>query len=826
MARTSYGPRVKQRTYHLFESLLAFADGDLDAEGILKISCNKQDPNRLIFQTKIRYLQQLTGMSDRSRELTALQIKEAIARMKDFLGILEDNRVQTQGSDRWHFTLKLQHPYRQRKANLEYFDREWEKKRPEKSKQVTGESIVTGNPFAIAELPPEEETPHRDPEFPYHNLPARDRAAFIGRQQEGDRLLTFLAADSPIHRISIEGMAGVGKTTLMLEVAHWCLEARENPHQANFPYFAAIIFSCAKSQRLHAGRLLPRFQRERDLGDIFRAIASTLGCKEILRRDFAEQYRQLRERLASQPTLLLLDNADTLDDPEQILAFLYELPNTVKVLLTTRVQMQLDAAIRLESLNEKQALELIERQGILKQVSLKPSEAQPLYQKTEGNPLAIVYTIAQLASGYPLEAIATRLREPRGEIARFCLENLVAPLRGQLEHRLLMTIALFAAPPTKAAIAAVAGVEDSFQLAESLARLQQLSLLKLEEGRYKILFLTKEYAIAELASNPKFATEARSCRLSWYLNFAASEAKSHWREWRDYSQLEADWDNVQAVFAWCITTECYPDVKIFWQQIKGYSYIHGHWEERLEWLEGLSQIAGKHRDREMEIEVLSDRAWTLMLMKKDVQLAEVEDIFAELAQRVDEMNPRDRLELLHSRAILAFEQREWDRALQWLEEEKQLLAEMEGDRYTRERQAIRIQYYEAGIYCHKEDFPRAQRLYQQTLAQAHRIQWQQVEVYILNWLAEIAVTTGELEQAEALLAQSWPVVREQKDRRSIAFHQRTRSRLEQLRDRMDASQQIALEALANFEALGMRSEVAEIQVWLQSIQSSTDSNFT
>ncbi|MGK7928225.1 MAG: NB-ARC domain-containing protein, partial [Spirulina sp.] len=104
MARPSYGPRAKQRALHLFDSLLAFADDRLDTQGILKIDCNKQEPTRLVFQTKIRYLEQLTGMTDASSRLKSTQIKEAIARLQDFLGILEDNRVRTQGSDRWHFT--------------------------------------------------------------------------------------------------------------------------------------------------------------------------------------------------------------------------------------------------------------------------------------------------------------------------------------------------------------------------------------------------------------------------------------------------------------------------------------------------------------------------------------------------------------------------------------------------------------------------------------------------------------------------------------------------------------------------------------------------
>jgi hypothetical protein len=49
------------------------------------------------------------------------------------LHILEDNRSKTQGKEEWHFTLKLWSKDTQK--NLEQFEIEWERLRPEKSKQ-------------------------------------------------------------------------------------------------------------------------------------------------------------------------------------------------------------------------------------------------------------------------------------------------------------------------------------------------------------------------------------------------------------------------------------------------------------------------------------------------------------------------------------------------------------------------------------------------------------------------------------------------------------------------------------------------------------------
>ncbi|MBD2355407.1 hypothetical protein H6G41_12390 [Tolypothrix sp. FACHB-123] len=45
--------------------------------------------------------------AERCRQGGFEQIREALNLLKDFLKILEYNRIHTQGSDDWHFSLKL-----------------------------------------------------------------------------------------------------------------------------------------------------------------------------------------------------------------------------------------------------------------------------------------------------------------------------------------------------------------------------------------------------------------------------------------------------------------------------------------------------------------------------------------------------------------------------------------------------------------------------------------------------------------------------------------------------------------------------------------------
>src|SRR5262249_39770662 len=75
------------------------------------------------------------------------------------------------------------------------------------------------------------------PTGPRNNLPARP--LFVGRDRDEARVLAALASPAPI--VLIDGIGGIGKTALALDVAYVCLEAsRGQVHDANVPAFSAF----------------------------------------------------------------------------------------------------------------------------------------------------------------------------------------------------------------------------------------------------------------------------------------------------------------------------------------------------------------------------------------------------------------------------------------------------------------------------------------------------------------------------------------------------------------------------------------------------------
>ncbi|MUG92087.1 AAA family ATPase [Scytonema sp. UIC 10036] len=692
------------------------------------------------------------------------------------------------------------------------------------SLEPTASTETPQKPYVMTVVPPETaialtQSGTASPPI-YENLPKRECTRFIGRRQELARLLELLSLEHPAHLISVDGVGGVGKTTLVLETAHLCLQA-SIPGSVlltfegmTVPTFEAIIFTSAKQQYLKALQILPRLKRERNLRDIYRTIAYTLERPEISYRSPDDQLDLIRDSLKQQRTLLIVDNLETIEDKQELLSFVYDLPRTVKVILTTREQA-LFVPIRLESLPEEDGLNLIHHQAKEKGVELQPPADRVLYQNTHGIPAAIVYTVGQLAAGYPLDDVLTKLKSATGDVARFCFKTSVERLRGQPPHRILMTLSLFARAVERETISAIA-MEDSMNTGDGLAQLQQLSLVRQQDARYSLHPLTREYAAAELTAHPEFEQLARSQWVKWYLKFSQEYGSIDEKKWySEYSHLDLEWENLLDVMKWCREKRKYDDLLSFWRQIKGYTHVRGYWDDRLVWTDWLLGAAQERGDRSTLVEVLYDKGWTLTLTRQPEYLEEA----SVLLQRAWELrNHQDitfQLELAARMVVLSIHQNDFDQAYDWMKIKENMLNHSDVEESERQRQKIQTLYYQAKIFFLKKDYVQAKKLYQEALKQAKDIGWQRAEIAIQNWLADLAIEEGNLEVAQQILEQGFPVAERNKDKHSIAFHQRSFAYLSQRQGNLKQARYWAQEAALRFESLKMIPEAREMRTFIQ-----------
>ena len=144
MARISYGLQVQKRAKHLLKSLLIYANDEFDISNEAVVDAIRPNikirwltEKRLVIRTKVRFLQELTGLITDESILKPEQIKEALKRFTDFIEILEDNRTAKGGSENWHFTLNLWYSRWETEANLQEFDKEWERRKGGQGDQET-----------------------------------------------------------------------------------------------------------------------------------------------------------------------------------------------------------------------------------------------------------------------------------------------------------------------------------------------------------------------------------------------------------------------------------------------------------------------------------------------------------------------------------------------------------------------------------------------------------------------------------------------------------------------------------------------------------------
>jgi LuxR family glucitol operon transcriptional activator len=339
------------------------------------------------------------------------------------------------------------------------------------------------------------------------NLPQPDYGQFIGREQELALVKSRLLPQDRAWILTIDGIGGIGKSALALEVAHGFLRYYNSllPEER----FDAIIWTSAKRTVLTADSgIISRRQISRTLNDICKTIAITLDIEEQICSQLEDTVKLVCRELTQQRTLLIVDNLETVDD-ECVIQFLRELPTPTKAIATTRHWINFADQVRLRGMPWKDAEMLIEQECDKKATTLTEEQHRKLFDRTGGVPLAIVWTVATIGFGYSVDTVLARLGSRKSDIARFCFEETVERIRERDAYKLLLALALCKGDASREELGYVAGFgEDEFSRDDGLVELDKLSLVNKKGDRFSMLPLTKEYVDHELGIVTYFTTEA------------------------------------------------------------------------------------------------------------------------------------------------------------------------------------------------------------------------------------------------------------------------------------------------------------------------------
>lgn len=320
-----------------------------------------------------------------------------------------------------------------------------------------------------------------------HNLPARGE--IIERHNYRQRVLDALASQSTV--VCIEGIGGNGKTKLALDVLYGLVfqaTTRRTPGRSS-PYDVIVWISEG-----HTGTTLD---------EILDAIARTIDAAPLSSLTLADKEREVLGRLRAIRGLVVLDNAESIEDGA-VFAFIRRFSQLTKCLATTGTLALADEFpearwIHLLGLEPLEAAALVRLESQRLELDYSEDRIGDLVTlmatATGGSPLAMWWAIGQVKeAGQSLESVVEALvRGDGGDLFQRIFARSWQLLTPK-SRTLLVTASLFAAPVRREVLQAATGMaERAFDIA-----LTQLVAMLLVEADNSVTTVNPTFALHPL----------------------------------------------------------------------------------------------------------------------------------------------------------------------------------------------------------------------------------------------------------------------------------------------------------------------------------------
>jgi tetratricopeptide (TPR) repeat protein len=618
------------------------------------------------------------------------------------------------------------------------------------------------------------------------------------RRAAYDAALAGLSSALPL--TMIVSLGGMGKSTLAQVLARDCLEGRAVP-----PFAAAVWVS----DHDHPGTT--------SLSTLLDEVARVLDYPGIAALSAVDKRRAIEDLLGREPTLLVLDNAETVRD-RAVLEWLAALPVPSKALVTSRTLPPagiVACVVELAPMNSAEAQALIgERvqQSSLRRVPGATAQLAPLAAATGGNPKAIELAVS-LVQHRPLHDVLADLDSGREQLFFADLFANAWALLDASARRVLLSVPLF---PTTINAEALAFCADLPPLAAQrvLSGLVELSLLDTERAdllaapRYSVHPLVRAFASARLAEQPDLEAQLRARWLHWCIELGESVGFC----WFDLDRLELldrEHETLQTALEWAAAQGQDRETLRLCEGVRYYYNVRGLWDERrLRNYRYRSLAAERSGDVSELVLALAQFA---EIRSKQAGLPEAEEGGAALLGRAEaiaassDLHPDARFELGHARGLAAHARGDLVQAEAHWRALLPLAEHLGGQKYVINRRWLATCLLDQG---RSEE---AATLYRSSLADAEMCNDTRSITGNSLKLAAIDLAQGDLAAAALALARCHEVAHRHQDRRRLAECHRLSAELRRRQgDEIGWREEVA-QALNLFERMGMQREVAELR---------------
>lgn len=377
------------------------------------------------------------------------------------------------------------------------------------------------------------------------------RVPFFGRADEMSKVLRALSPNDRSWGIVLDGIGGIGKTSLAIEAAYRAQEQR---------LFDNITFVSAKINRLDSGEIKPIQPIAQTLDGFINATSRALGRADIAQLSSDAKACALLDALRGSRSLLIFDNLETLNKEEQeaLTDVLRDLPNGCKVMLTSRRRGGEGAVwLRLDKLDDAAARDIIHeacgKDGNLATKFARAGAAtQDLLDEADGSPLALTNILGILRKRHTLSVSGAvdilRRKTDEIELLQFVFQEARKDFTAN-DEAALRALALFMPSASFEAWQAVADLSRP-ALEQVIDRLNMLSLLNIAEGaeRYALHPLTRGFAERELLA-PSLDQATAKRFVEYWLGYAQRYGGRS-KNYKTFPKLVTEWANLQASVDW------------------------------------------------------------------------------------------------------------------------------------------------------------------------------------------------------------------------------------------------------------------------------------
>ena len=631
------------------------------------------------------------------------------------------------------------------------------------------------------------------------NLPRR--RSLVGRETPIQTVRDHLDDGESV--VAVVGAPGVGKTSVAINVAHYCRDVSD----ASRARFQAFVWHTRKPRPV-------------TITSLCNAIAEVVDYPFVAGMSGDKKRRETRRLLARFSALIVVDDLNpTVNKSEaDVMAFLADLPAGSQAVVTSRDRtFQYDTMLILEPLNEQASLELIRAEALRRSLtdvatSSFDSRMLSLVRATSGNPLAVEWALGQVANGRALNLVVTQLQDGRADIFDTLFVDSWA--RFPQASRSVLTSLSLAGDCTWNGLRALTGLDDN-TIQESLTKIQQASLLIVEGGldqaamTFGLHPLTATF-VGTRIQDPQSARDALLQKgLTFYEPFSAQRRPSLAPS-SDSVELSLEIELILLLVDWSADSADWDSVLRLFGGIEELLLILGRFDDRVRYSELAARGADSLHDSHLQAHYLTLVGGTLVLTNEFGKANIAIDQALLVARAADDKAEESRA--IRTRALILYRQGHREDALGALTPADDLALEA-GDALS----YCDVLDLRANVLFSMDKFEQSKDTFAQLATAADSIGWELCKAYALRGTGDLARVRGDLDGAQQSLDLSLELTIAHLDRRHMARLKLSYAKLWFDKDDAPTARVVATEALDEFDRMGMWNERHETSVVLKAI---------